>query len=182
MSETPNSNERSQYKRDDADVIFGLCDERHRLRLLMSARLKRCTAASFMRCMIWALPPTSRIKSAHIVRDVIGKYIPTATRLYMKRWSEWPRILTTAIPVDGHGNFRSVDGDSAAAMRYTESRMSKIAMELLQDISQETIDCRTTTAKKKSRSCFRPVSPICSSTDAGDCRRHGDKRSSHQLK
>ena len=42
--------------------------------------------------------------------------------------------------VDGHGNFGSVDGDSAAAMRYTEARMSKISMELLRDINKDTID------------------------------------------
>ena len=42
--------------------------------------------------------------------------------------------------VDGHGNFGSVDGDSAAAMRYTEARMSKISMEILRDITKDTID------------------------------------------
>ena len=42
--------------------------------------------------------------------------------------------------IDGHGNFGSIDGDSAAAMRYTEARLSKIAMELLRDINKETVD------------------------------------------
>ena len=48
----------------------------------------------------------------------------------------WHKISTCVTPVEGHGNFSSIDGDSAAAMRYTEARMSKIAMELLRDITK----------------------------------------------
>ena len=67
--------------------------------------------------------------------------IHMVTQLYMKQWFGWHKILTIVIClVDGHGNFGSIDGDSAAAMRYTEARMSKISMELLRDINKDTID------------------------------------------
>ncbi len=80
-------------------------------------------------------------KSARIVGDVIGKYHPHGdsavyeTMVRMAQDFNYRYML-----VDGHGNFGSVDGDSAAAMRYTESRMSKISMELLRDINKDTID------------------------------------------
>ena len=80
-------------------------------------------------------------KSARIVGDVIGKYHPhgdTAVYDTMVRMAQhWSYRYML---VDGHGNFGSVDGDAAAAMRYTESRMSKIAMELVRDINKNTID------------------------------------------
>lgn len=80
-------------------------------------------------------------KSARIVGDVIGKYHPhgdTAVYDTMVRMAQhWSYRYML---VDGHGNFGSVDGDSAAAMRYTESRMSKMAMELLRDINKNTVD------------------------------------------
>ena len=64
--------------------------------------------------------------------------------------------------VDGHGNFGSVDGDGAAAMRYTEARLSKISMEMLADIGKDTVDfVRTSMRRKKSLQCFRPVFRIC---------------------
>ncbi|WP_059171605.1 DNA gyrase subunit A [Bacillus sp. FJAT-27445] len=80
-------------------------------------------------------------KSARIVGDVIGKYHPHGdsavyeTMVRMAQDFNFRYML-----VDGHGNFGSVDGDAAAAMRYTESRMSKISMELLRDINKDTID------------------------------------------
>lgn len=80
-------------------------------------------------------------KSARIVGDVIGKYHPHGdsavydTMVRMAQDFSYRYML-----VDGHGNFGSVDGDAAAAMRYTESRMSRIAMELLRDINKDTID------------------------------------------
>ena len=64
--------------------------------------------------------------------------------------------------IDGHGNFGSIDGDSAAAMRYTESRMSKIALELLRDIDKETMDWRPNTmAPARNRRSYRRAYPIC---------------------
>jgi DNA gyrase subunit A len=80
-------------------------------------------------------------KSARIVGEVIGKYHPHGdvavydTMVRMAQNFSYRYML-----VDGHGNFGSVDGDSAAAMRYTEARMSKISMELLRDINKDTID------------------------------------------
>ncbi|WP_019413369.1 DNA gyrase subunit A [Paenisporosarcina sp. TG20] len=80
-------------------------------------------------------------KSARIVGDAMGKYHPHGdssiydTMVRMAQHWSYRYML-----VDGHGNFGSVDGDAAAAMRYTESRMSKIAMELLRDINKNTID------------------------------------------
>ncbi len=80
-------------------------------------------------------------KSARIVGDVIGKYHPhgdTAVYDTMVRMAQ--DFNYRYMLVDGHGNFGSVDGDAAAAMRYTESRMSRIAMELLRDINKDTVD------------------------------------------
>lgn len=83
----------------------------------------------------------SHKKSARIVGDVIGKYHPHGdsavydTMVRMAQDFSYRYML-----VDGHGNFGSVDGDGAAAMRYTESKMSRIAMELLRDINKNTID------------------------------------------
>ncbi|MEK4197793.1 DNA gyrase subunit A [Cytobacillus sp. FSL K6-0265] len=80
-------------------------------------------------------------KSARIVGDVIGKYHPHGdsavyeTMVRMAQDFNYRYML-----VDGHGNFGSIDGDSAAAMRYTEARMSKISMELLRDINKDTIN------------------------------------------
>ena len=80
-------------------------------------------------------------KSARIVGDVIGKYHPHGdsavyeTMVRMAQDFNYRYML-----VDGHGNFGSIDGDGAAAMRYTEARMSKISMELLRDINKDTID------------------------------------------
>ncbi|MDP3826239.1 MAG: DNA gyrase subunit A, partial [Polaromonas sp.] len=80
-------------------------------------------------------------KSARIVGDVIGKYHPHGDQ------SVYDAIVRMAqdfsmrhMLVDGQGNFGSVDGDSAAAMRYTEVRLSKIAQEMLTDIDKETVD------------------------------------------
>lgn len=80
-------------------------------------------------------------KSARIVGDVLGKYHPhgdTAVYDAMVRLAQ--DFSIRALLVDGHGNFGSVDGDSAAAMRYTEARLSKIAMEMLRDINKDTVD------------------------------------------
>ncbi|WP_167628636.1 DNA gyrase subunit A [Listeria valentina] len=80
-------------------------------------------------------------KSARIVGEVIGKYHPhgdSAVYFTMVRMAQ--DFSYRYMLVDGHGNFGSVDGDMAAAMRYTEARMSKISMELLRDINKDTID------------------------------------------
>lgn len=87
------------------------------------------------------MPDKPYRKSARIVGDVLGKYHPhgdTAVYFAMVRMAQ--DFSTRALLVDGHGNFGSVDGDSPAAMRYTEARMSKLSLELLRDIDKETVD------------------------------------------
>ncbi|MDY0210312.1 MAG: DNA gyrase subunit A [Acholeplasma sp.] len=80
-------------------------------------------------------------KSARIVGEVIGKYHPHGDSSVYEAMVRMAQDFSYRYPlVDGHGNFGSVDGDGAAAMRYTEARMSKIAMELVRDIEKETVD------------------------------------------
>ena len=80
-------------------------------------------------------------KSARIVGEVLGKYHPHGDlSVYDATVRLAQDFSTRYMMVDGHGNFGSVDGDSAAAMRYTEVRMSKIAEEMLDDIQKETVD------------------------------------------
>lgn len=82
-------------------------------------------------------------KSARIVGEVIGKYHPHGDSAVYEAMVRMAQDFSHRyMLVDGHGNFGSVDGDSAAAMRYTEARMSKISMELLKDINKDTIDFR----------------------------------------
>ena len=80
-------------------------------------------------------------KSAWTVGEVIGKYHPhgdSAVYDTMVRLAQW---FSMRVPlIDGHGNFGNIDGDSAAAMRYTESRLAKPAMELLRDMNKDTVD------------------------------------------
>lgn len=80
-------------------------------------------------------------KSARIVGEVIGKYHPhgdVAVYETMVRMAQ--DFSLRYMLVDGHGNFGSIDGDRAAAMRYTEARLSKMATEMLRDINKDTID------------------------------------------
>ncbi|MFE4573962.1 DNA gyrase subunit A [Paenibacillus chitinolyticus] len=80
-------------------------------------------------------------KSARIVGEVIGKYHPHGDSPVYKTMVRMAQDFSLRyMLIDGHGNFGSVDGDMAAAMRYTEARLSKIAMEMLRDINKETID------------------------------------------
>ena len=80
-------------------------------------------------------------KSARIVGDVMGKYHPHGDKAIYDSMVRMAQDFSYRyLLVDGHGNFGSIDGDGAAAMRYTEARMSKIALELLRDINKDTID------------------------------------------
>lgn len=80
-------------------------------------------------------------KSARIVGEVIGKYHPHGDSAVYETMVGLAQDFSTRYTlVDGHGNFGSVDGDAAAAMRYTEARLSKISMELLRDLQKDTID------------------------------------------
>lgn len=84
---------------------------------------------------------TPHKKSARIVGDVMGKYHPHGDSSIYEAMVRLAQNFSTRYPlVDGHGNFGSIDGDGAAAMRYTEARMSKIAMEMVKDIHKDTVD------------------------------------------
>ena len=104
--------------------------------------LNQFIAAFYTLCkkLVWALINHIK-KSARIVGEVLGKYHPHGDS------SVYDAIVRMAqdfscryVLADGHGNFGSIDGDSAAAMRYTEVRMSKIAELMLQDIDKQTVD------------------------------------------
>lgn len=80
-------------------------------------------------------------KSARIVGEVIGKYHPHGDMAVYDAMVRMAQDFSYRYPlVDGHGNFGSMDGDGAAAMRYTEARMSKISMEMMKDIQKDTVD------------------------------------------
>lgn len=80
-------------------------------------------------------------KSARIVGEVIGKYHPHGDVAVYNAMVRMAQDFSYRYPlVDGHGNFGSLDGDGAAAMRYTEARMSKISMEMMRDINKDTVD------------------------------------------
>lgn len=86
-------------------------------------------------------PDKPHRKSARIVGDTMGKYHPHGDSSIYGALVNMAQEWSTRYPlVDGHGNFGSVDGDGAAAMRYTEARLSKISMELLADINKNTVD------------------------------------------
>ena len=86
-------------------------------------------------------PDKPHRKSARIVGDTMGKYHPHGDSSIYGALVNMAQDWSTRYPlVDGHGNFGSMDGDGAAAMRYTEARLSKISMELLADINKNTVD------------------------------------------
>lgn len=86
-------------------------------------------------------PKRPHAKSARTVGDVIGKYHPHSDSAVYDTMVRLAQPFSMRVPlVDGHGNFGSIDGDSAAAMRYTEARLDKPAMELLRDLDKETVD------------------------------------------
>ena len=86
-------------------------------------------------------PDKAYKKSARIVGDVMGKYHPHGDSAIYESMVRMSQDFSYRTPlVDGHGNFGSVDGDGAAAMRYTEARLSKVAMEMLRDLNKDTVD------------------------------------------
>lgn len=86
-------------------------------------------------------PNKPHMKSARTVGDVIGKYHPHGDFAVYGTMVRLAQPFSLRLPlIDGHGNFGSIDGDSAAAMRYTEARLDKPAMELLRDLDKETVD------------------------------------------
>ncbi len=97
-------------------------------------------------------------KSARIVGDVLGKYHPHGDSAVYGALVRLAQDFSMRYPlVDGQGNFGSVDGDSPAAMRYTEARLAKITAELLRDLDKNTVPFQTTlTVRCKNRSSCQP--------------------------
>src|SRR5690606_39081540 len=80
-------------------------------------------------------------KSARTVGDVLGKYHPHSDSAVYDALVRMAQDFTMRYPlIDGHGNFGSIDGDPPAAMRYTEARLSRLAMELMTDLDKNTVD------------------------------------------
>lgn len=91
--------------------------------------------------MLKAFPDRPYYKSARIVGDILGKYHPHGDSSVYEAMVILAQDFSTRAPlIEGHGNWGSIDGDSAAAMRYTEARLAPIAMEMLKDIDKDTVD------------------------------------------
>ena len=91
--------------------------------------------------LLKAFPDRPYYKSARIVGDILGKFHPHGDTSVYDATVILAQDFTTRAPlIDGHGNFGSMDGDSAAAMRYTEARLTPIAMEMLRDIDKDTVE------------------------------------------
>ncbi|WNY28084.1 DNA gyrase subunit A [Methanimicrococcus stummii] len=90
--------------------------------------------------MVYEKPPK---KSAHVVGDVLAKYHPHGDSAVYDSMVRMAQDFSLRYPlIDGQGNFGSIDGDEAAAMRYTEARMAKVSAEMLEDLDKETVDYR----------------------------------------
>ncbi|MGN0853062.1 MAG: DNA gyrase subunit A [Kiritimatiellia bacterium] len=99
---------------------------------------RRCLYSMYMNDNVYG---RKHLKSARIVGDVIGKYHPHGDSAVYETIVRMAQPFSLRVPlVDGHGNFGSIDGDGAAAMRYTEVRMQRITDEMLADIEKETVD------------------------------------------
>jgi topoisomerase-4 subunit A len=91
--------------------------------------------------LLKAFPDRPYFKSARIVGDILGKFHPHGDASVYDSMVILAQDFTTRAPlIDGHGNWGSMDGDSAAAMRYTEARLSKVALEMIRDIDKDTVD------------------------------------------
>ena len=91
--------------------------------------------------MLKAFPDRPYYKSARIVGDILGKYHPHGDTSVYEAMVILAQDFSTRKPlIEGHGNWGSIDGDGAAAMRYTEARLSPIALEMLRDIDKETVE------------------------------------------
>ncbi len=91
--------------------------------------------------MLKAFPDRPYYKSARIVGDILGKYHPHGDSSVYEAMVILAQNFATRVPlIEGHGNWGSIDGDSAAAMRYTEARLSEAALQMLRDIDKDTVD------------------------------------------
>ena len=115
-------------------------------------------------------PDKPHRKCARIVGDTMGKYHPHGDSSIYGALVYMAQSWNTRYPlIDGHGNFGNVDGDGAAAMRYTEARLSKVSLELLSDLNKDAVDfipnfddTEKEPTRKKSRWCCLPVTRTCS--------------------
>lgn len=103
-------------------------------------------------------PDKSYKKSARIVGDVMGKYHPHGDSAIYDSMVRMAQDFSYRYPlVNGHGNFGSIDGDGAAAMRYTEAKMEKITVEMLKDLRKiPLILWITMMVRKKNQKCYHP--------------------------
>lgn len=103
-------------------------------------------------------PDKPHKKSARIVGDVMGKYHPHGDSAIYEAMVRMAQPFSyRQMLVDGHGNYGSVDGDGAAAMRYTEARMSKIALEMLKDINKDTVDFQENYSQEETEPVVLPA-------------------------
>ena len=115
-------------------VARALPDVRHGLKPVH----RRCLYSMYMLDNTWN---KKHLKSARIVGDVIGKYHPHGDTAVYDTIVRMAQPFSLRVPlVDGHGNFGSIDGDGAAAMRYTEVRMQRVTEEMLGDLEKDTVD------------------------------------------
>lgn len=91
--------------------------------------------------MLKATPDKPYYKSARIVGDILGKYHPHGDSSVYESMVILAQNFATRMPlIDGHGNWGSIDGDSAAAMRYTEARLTNIALEMIRDLDKDVVN------------------------------------------
>jgi topoisomerase IV subunit A len=104
-------------------------------------------------------PKSAYKKCARVVGDVIGKYHPHGDSAVYDALVRLAQDFSIRYPlIQGQGNFGSIDGDNAAAMRYTESRLTDIALYLLQDLNEDTVDFKFTYDEQDSEPCLMPAS------------------------
>ncbi len=109
-------------------------------------------------------PEKKHVKSSRIVGDVMGKYHPHGDQAIYDSLVRMAQNFSMRLPlIDGQGNFGSVDGDPPAAMRYTESKLAKVANSLLDDIDKDTVDFQPELRRLRhaSRSCCPRASRTC---------------------
>ena len=108
------------------------------------------------------LPTRPTKKCAKITGEVMGKYHPHGDAAIYDALVRMAQPFSMRYPlVEGQGNFGSIDGDPPAAMRYTEARLSRIAMALLEDIDKETVDFRPNYDESESEPESSPACPTC---------------------
>ena len=124
-------------------------------------------------------PSKSYKKSARIVGDVMGKYHPHGdSSIYQAMVRMAQNFSIRYMLVDGHGNFGSIDGDGAAAQRYTEARMSRLAVEMLADIDKNTVDFVPNYDENEKEPVVLPARKPFGKRFVGYCRRYGNKYTS----